>query len=106
MAAPLLVVKKKDGTNRVVIDYQKLNNITKKDSYPLPRIDDALYRLGGAKYFSAMDLILVYWQVELSPEDQEECAIITTQGLFQPMCMPQGLCNVPATFQRLITCSC
>ena len=49
-----------------------------------------------------MDLILGYWQVELSPEDQEKCAIITTQGLFQPTRMPQGLCNAPATFQRLV----
>ena len=77
-----MVVKKKDRSNRFVIDNQKLNNITKKDSYPLPRIDDALDHLGGAQYFSAMDLILGYWQVELSPEDQEKCAIITTQGLF------------------------
>jgi hypothetical protein len=55
-----LIVKKKDSTNRVVIDYRKLNNITKKDSYPLPRIDDALDKLGGAKFFSAMDLISGY----------------------------------------------
>ena len=102
MGGATIVVKKKDRSNRVVIDYQKLNNITKKDSCPLPRIDDALDRLGSAKYFSVKDLILGYWQVELSPEDQEKCVIITTKGLFQPMGMPQGLCNAPATFQRLM----
>ena len=103
-AAPLLVVKKKDGSNRVVIDYRKLNNITRKNAYPLPQIDDALDCLGSAQFFSAMDLISGYWQVEMSPEDQEKCAIITTQGLFQPTRMPQGLCNAPATFQRLMDC--
>ena len=80
-AAPLSV-KKKDGSNRVVIDYRKLNNITRKDAYPLSQIDDALDCLSSAQFFSAMDLISGYWQVEMSPEDQEKCAIFTTQGLF------------------------
>ena len=101
-ASPLLLVKKKDGTNRAVIDYCKLNNVTKKDSYPLPRIDNALNVLGGAKYLSAMDLISLYWQIDLPPEDQEKCVIITSRGLFQPTQMPQGLCNAPATFQWAI----
>ena len=59
-ASPILIVKKKDGSNCVVIDYCKLNLITKKDSYPLPQIDNTLDRLGHAKYFSAMDLISGY----------------------------------------------
>ena len=75
-ASPLLIVKKKYGSNRVVIDYRKLNHITKKDCYPLPRIDDALDKLGGAKFFFIMDLILGYWQIELPTPDQEKCAII------------------------------
>lgn len=99
-ASPLLIVKKKDGSNRVVIDYRRLNLVTKKDSYPLPRIDDTLDKLGGAKYFSAMDLISGYWQIDLPAADQEKCAIITENGLFQPTRMPQGLSNAPATFQR------
>lgn len=99
-ASPVLIFKKKDGTNRVVINYRRLNSITKKDSYPLPQIDDTLDRLGGAKYFSAMDLISGYWQIDLPPSEQEKCAIITEKGLYQPTCMPQGLANAPATFQR------
>ena len=95
-AAPLLVVKKKDGSNRVVIDYRKLNNITRKDAYPLPRIDDALDCLGSAQFFSAMDLISGYWQVEMSPEDQEKCAIIFTQGLFN-----QHICRKAYATHRL-----
>ena len=101
-ASPILIVKKKDGSNRVVIDYQKLNMITKKDSYPFPRIDNTLDQLGNAKFFSAMDLISRYWKVELLPSEQERCAIITSNGLYQPTCMPQGLFNAPATFQRIM----
>ena len=97
-ASPILIVKKKDGTNQVVIDYQKLNANPKKDSYPLPRIDNAIDKLGGAQFFSAMDLISGYWQINLPEEDQEKCAIIAQSGLYQPTQMPQGLSNTPATF--------
>ena len=76
--------------------------ITKKDSYPLLRIDNTLDQLGNAKFFSAMDLISGYWQVELPPSEQEKCAIITTNGLYQPTCMPQGLFNASATFPRIM----
>ena len=82
------------------MDYQKLNSLTKKDSYPISRIDDLLSRLGGSKYFSAMDLASGYWQVNLKKEDREKCALITSEGLFEPTQMPQGLCNAPATFQQ------
>ena len=98
--SPILIVKKKDGTNWVVIDYRRLNEITRKDVYLLPSISDALDRLGGAKYFSAMDLVSGYWQKDSPEEDQQKAAIITPQGLFQPTRMPQGLCNAPATFQK------
>ena len=84
------------------MDYCHLNKITKKDSYLLPRIDEALDQLHGAKFFSTMDLISGYWQVEMDPADQGKCALITSQGLFQPTRMPQGLTNAPTTFQRLM----
>ena len=101
-ASPLLLVKKKDGSNRVVIDYRKLNSISKKDRYPLPRIDDTLDKMHGAQYFSAMDLISGYWQIPMDEENQQKCAFITSEGLYQPIRMPQGLANAPATFQRLM----
>ena len=101
-ASPLLIVKKKDGSNQVVIDYRRLNLLTKKDSYPLPRIDNTIDKLGGAQYFSAMDLVSGYWQIDLPEEDQEKCAIIAQSGLYQPTRMPQGLTNAPATFQRIM----
>ena len=83
-----------------MIDYYCLNAITKKDSYPLPRIDDTIDQLGGAQFFSAMDLISGYWQIDLPEEDQEKCAIVAQSGLYQPTRMPQGLSNAPATFQQ------
>ena len=64
------------------------NNVTKKDSYKLPSIDNALDRLGGSQYFSAMDLISGYWQIDLPKEDQKKEAIIMSQGLLQPTKMP------------------
>ena len=101
-ASLILIVKKKDGSNRIVIDYCKLNLITKKDSYPLPQIDSTLDFLGHVKYFSAIDFISGYWQVEDPESEQKKCAIITSSRLYQPTCMPQGLCNASATFQQIM----
>ena len=79
-----------------------MNSLTKKDSYPILYIDDTIDKIGGAKYFSAMDLLSRYWQVELPEEEQEKCVIIAQSGLYQPTHMPQGLMNAPVTFQRIM----
>ncbi len=97
-----LLVKKKDGTQRFCIDFRHLNDVTEKDAYPLPRIDDTLDALTGAKYFSTLDLASGYWQVAMDPKDAEKTAFTTHRGLFQFRVMPFGLCNAPATFERLM----
>ncbi|GFX61689.1 retrovirus-related Pol polyprotein from transposon 17.6 [Trichonephila clavipes] len=100
-ASPIVLVRKKDGSTRFCVDYRKLKNVTKKDSYPLPRIDDTLDTLSGHKWFSTLDLKSGYWQVEIHPEDRET-AFTSGQGLWQFKVMPFGLCNAPATFERLM----
>lgn len=101
-AAPVILVKKKDDTWRFCVDYRRLNSITKKDVYPLPRIDDALDCLHSASYFSSVDLRSGYWQIPMHPADKEKTAFITPDGLFEFNVMPFGLCNAPATFERFM----
>ncbi len=99
-ASPIVIAKKKDGTDRFCIDFRKLNHITRKGAFPLPNIMEILDQLGQAQLFSSLDLASGYWQIRMSDRDREKTAFTTFMGLFEWTIMPFGLTNAPATFQR------
>src|ERR1044071_2790962 len=101
-ASPIVVVGKKGGEKRFCVDYRKLNAIMKVDAYPLPRIDDLLDTLGGATWFSTLDLASGFWQIPMHENDIEKTAFTMGYGLYEFLVMPFGLNNSPSTFQRLM----
>ena len=101
-SSPIILVQKKDGSLRFCVDYRKVNEVTRKDAYPLPRIDDTLDTVAGSLWFTTLDLMSAYWQVEVEEKDRDKTAFCTREGLFHFNVMPFGLCNAPATFQRLM----
>ena len=101
-ASPVLLVLKKDGSHRMCVDYRRVNKVLLKDQWPLPRIQDILDALGGAKVFSVLDLKSGFFQVRMAEESMKYTAFITKKGLFQYLYMPFGLATNPSAFSRVM----
>jgi transposase InsO family protein len=102
-ASPIVIVRKKSGEMRVCVDYRKLNMKVKKEAFPLPRIEESLQALSGAKLFSVLDLASAYNQIQVAPTDIHKTAFVTPIGHYEYTRMPFGLSNSPATWQRLMS---
>ena len=104
-ASGIVMVKKKNGELRFCCDFRPLNEVTVKDAYPLPRIDESLARLGKTKIYTIIDLAWAFWQIPVRKADRQKTAFACELGLIEWRHMPFGMCNAPATFHRAIACA-
>ena len=101
-SSPCILVPKHDGGFRFCTDFRKVNDKTKSDSFPIPRIADCIDQIGNAKFVSTFDMLKGYWQVPLTQRAREISAFVTPSGLYQYKVMPFGMKNASATFQRMV----
>ena len=102
-ASPMVVVKKKDNSLRLCVDYRKLNAVTEGDSFPLPSIEELLLKVRNSKFFSTLDLRAGYHQVSVAPKDRPKTAFLIQDKLFEYNTLPFGLRNAPSHFSRLMS---
>ena len=100
--SPVRLVKKPDGSIRVCVDFRKVNNVTVKDSFPIPKIEDIFSHLAKAKIFSTIDMTSGYFQVKMDKDSMPYTAFASQWGFYEYVVMPMGLTNACATFQRLM----
>ncbi|PIK33460.1 hypothetical protein BSL78_29725 [Apostichopus japonicus] len=105
-SSPILLVPKEDGSQRLCIDYRKVNSVTVTDSHPIPRLDDCIDRIGNSKFVSKYDLLKGYWQVPLTKRAKEISTFVTPDGVWACNVMPFGMKNAPSTFTRLMNIVC
>jgi len=101
-AIPVVFVPKEDRSPLFCVDYRRLNAVTKKDSYPIPRMEDCIDSLGDARVFSRIDCNAGYWQIPMAPDDIDKTAFTCHMGTYEYLIMAFGLTNAPTTFQRAL----
>ena len=101
-SSPVILKKKPDGTFRFLVDFRRLNSITKKDAYPQPSAEELIYRLSGHTYFTKLDLKSGYFQIPIAESDKEKTGFVTPDGHYEFNVLAQGLMNAPASFQRVM----
>jgi len=98
----VVMVRKQDGSMRFCVDYRKVNELLKKDKFPLPKIDTCLDTLNGCKYYRSCDLRWGYWQTEIDERDRDKTAFVTRKGQWHFKVLSFGLCNAPSQFARIM----
>ena len=101
-ASNVVLVRKKDGSHRLCVDYRAVNAVTYKDTYPLPHIDTCLESMDGSEWFTTLDLRSGYHNIPIKEADRDETAFITRRGSFRYKVLPFGLSTAPSVFQRLM----
>ena len=101
-SSPCILVPKPDGTYRMYTDNRNVNNLSKTDTFPIPRMDDCIDKIRNSIYITKFDLLKGFWHIPLTDRAKEISAFVTPDGLYHYKEMPFGMKNSPATFQRLI----